>query len=107
MTVAVYTLICLGRVAVDMFNASAPGHYDAILMDVRMPVMDGLAAAREIRKSNHPDTSRIPIIALTANALESDVNRSLKAGMNAHLAKPIEPDRLYSKLAELISGGEK
>ena len=91
-----------GRIALDMFRASPVGHYDAILMDVRMPEMDGLAAAAAIRALDRPDAARVPIIALTANAFDEDVQRSLQAGMNAHLSKPVEPDHLYQTLEELI-----
>ena len=91
-----------GQIAVETFGASAPGTYDVILMDVRMPVMDGLSATEAIRALERPDAKTIPIIAMTANVFDEDVQRSLKAGMNAHLFKPIEPDRLYSALAELI-----
>ena len=91
-----------GQLAVDMFSSSAPNEYDAILMDVRMPVMDGLKATEAIRALDRPDAKTIPIIAMTANAFDEDVQRSLQAGMNAHLSKPVEPDRLYSTLGELI-----
>ena len=96
-----------GRVVVDMFRSSAVGEYDAILMDVRMPEMDGLEAAAAIRALDRPDAKRIPIIALTANAFDEDVQRSLQAGMNAHLSKPVEPDHLYKTLEELISEAEE
>ncbi|MBO4385090.1 MAG: amino acid permease [Clostridia bacterium] len=92
-----------GRIAVDMFASNPPGHYDAILMDVRMPVMDGLSATREIRALDRGDAKTIPIIAMTANVFDEDVERSLEAGMNEHLSKPIEPDILFAKLAELIT----
>ena len=91
-----------GRTALDMFSASQPGHYDAILMDLRMPVMDGLEAARHIRALDRADAGRIPIIALTANAFESDVRASLEAGMNAHLAKPVDAEKLYETLRRSI-----
>ncbi|MBP5166885.1 MAG: amino acid permease [Oscillospiraceae bacterium] len=91
-----------GQTAVDMFAASAEGYYDAILMDVRMPVLDGLAATRAIRELNRPDALTIPIIAMTANAFDEDVRRSLQAGMNAHLSKPVEADNLYRTLSRLI-----
>ena len=91
-----------GQLAVDMFAASAPDHFDAILMDVRMPVMDGLQATEAIRALDRPDAKTIPIIAMTANAFDEDVQRSLQAGMNAHLSKPVEPERLYETLGELI-----
>ena len=91
-----------GKVAVEMFDQSEPGYYDAILMDVRMPVMDGLEATRTLRKLSRPDAQTIPIIAMTANAFDEDVQRSLLAGMNAHLSKPVDLDRLKETLQELI-----
>ena len=92
-----------GQVAVDMFAASAPGAYDAILMDLRMPVMDGLDAARAIRALDRPDAKTVPILALTANAFEEDVRNSLEAGMNIHLAKPVETDILFDSIKHLIA----
>ena len=91
-----------GKVAVEKFAASPPGFYDAILMDIRMPVMDGLKATEAIRALNHPDAKTVPIIAMTANAFDEDVQRSLKAGMNAHLTKPADPEQLYAALQEFI-----
>ena len=91
-----------GRIAVEKFAASAQGHYDAILMDVRMPEMDGLEAARTIRTMDRPDAKAIPIIALTANAFDEDVQRSMQAGMNAHLSKPVQPEILFETLESLI-----
>lgn len=91
-----------GRIVVEMFQSSPAGYYDAILMDVRMPEMDGLEATMAIRALNRPDAKTIPIIALTANAFDEDVQRSLQAGMNAHLSKPVEPEHLYQTLEELI-----
>ena len=91
-----------GRLAVEMFEKSEVGYYDAILMDIRMPELDGLEATAAIRALKRPDAKRIPIIAMTANAFDEDVQRSLQAGMNAHLSKPVEPDRLYQTLEELI-----
>ena len=96
-----------GRIVVEMFQNSAVGTYDAILMDVRMPEMDGLEAAAAIRALDRPDAKIIPIIALTANAFDEDVQRSLQAGMNAHLSKPVEPDHLYQTLEELIWEAEE
>ena len=91
-----------GKVAVEMFDQSAPGYYDAILMDVRMPVMDGLEATRTLRKLARSDARTISVIAMTANAFDEDVQRSLQAGMNAHLSKPVDIDRLRETLQELI-----
>ena len=91
-----------GEIAVQMFNDSPENYYDAILMDVRMPVTDGLQATKKIRALPRPDAKKIPIIAMTANAFDEDVQRSLQAGMNAHLAKPVEPEHMYKTLEELI-----
>jgi len=91
-----------GRIAVDLFEDSEPWTYDAILMDVRMPEMDGLEAAAAIRALDREDAAVIPIIAMTANAFDEDVQRSLQVGMNAHLSKPVEPEHLYQTLEELI-----
>ena len=91
-----------GRIAVEMFAGSEPGYYAAVLMDVRMPEMDGLEATRTIRAMDRPDACRVPIIAMTANAFDEDVQRSLQVGMNAHLSKPVEPEHLYQTLEELV-----
>ena len=91
-----------GRIAVEMFEKSEPDYYDAILMDVRMPEMDGLEATKAIRDLNRPDAKAVPIVAMTANAFDEDVQRSLQAGMNAHLSKPVESEHLYKTLEELI-----
>ena len=91
-----------GRIAVDRYLAQPAGWYDAILMDMRMPEMDGLEATRTIRASGREDAGTVPIIALTANALDEDVQRSMQAGLNAHLSKPVEPDALFETLETLI-----
>ena len=91
-----------GQVAVEMMERSAEGYYDAILMDLRMPVMDGLEATRKIRTLDRKDARLVPIIALTANSFESDVRASLSAGMNAHLPKPADAETLYDTLKEYI-----
>ncbi|MDO4989400.1 MAG: amino acid permease [Eubacteriales bacterium] len=96
-----------GRIAVEMFQKSAPGTYAAILMDVRMPEMDGLEATAAIRALNRADAKRIPIIALTANAFDEDVQRSLQAGMNAHLSKPVDSEQLIRVLGELVYAAEE
>ena len=85
-----------------MFEKSKENYYDAILMDVRMPEMDGLEATQTIRKMSRADAKTVPIIALTANAFDEDVQRSLQAGMNAHLSKPVEPEVLFKTLETMI-----
>ena len=92
----------MGKVALDMFSGHDPGYYDAILMDMRMPVMDGLEATRTIRAMEREDAKTIPIIALTANAFDEDVQKSLQAGLNAHLSKPVDPEGLFSTLESFI-----
>ena len=91
-----------GKIVLNMFEESTVGYYDAILMDVRMPEMDGLEAAAAIRSLDRLDAKTIPIIALTANAFDEDVQRSLQVGMDAHLSKPVDPEHLYQTLEELI-----
>lgn len=91
-----------GKIALDMFTASAPDYYAAILMDIRMPVMNGLEAAAAIRALEREDAKRIPIVAMTANAFEEDIQRSREAGMNAHLSKPIEREKLSDTLKNLL-----
>ena len=91
-----------GRIAVELYESKPEGYYDAVLMDMRMPEMDGLTAAKAIRASERADASTIPIIALTANAFDEDVQQSLQAGLNAHLSKPVEPDMLFETLEKLI-----
>ena len=91
-----------GRIAVELFTSHPEGYYEAILMDMRMPEMDGLEAARAIRASNRADAKTVPIIALTANAFDEDVQRSMQAGLNAHLSKPVQPEVLFETLESLI-----
>lgn len=91
-----------GQIAVELFEKSDSGYYDAILMDMRMPVMDGLKATKTIRALKRKDAKSIPIIALTANAFDEDVQRSMQAGLNAHLSKPIQPEELFKTLKSLI-----
>ncbi len=87
-----------GKIAVEMFESSAENYYDIILMDIRMPVMDGLEASRKIRELDRDDAKTIPIVAMTANAFDTDVQESLNHGINRHLAKPIMPNILYETL---------
>lgn len=91
-----------GKVAVEKFDEKEPGSYDAILMDIRMPIMDGLEATRRIRNLGKKDSRTISIVALSANAHDEDAKRSIASGMNGHLAKPIEVDTLYSMLQQLL-----
>lgn len=91
-----------GEEALNSYLEKPDGYYDLILMDIQMPVMDGLTAAREIRKSNKPGSSEIPIIAMSANAFQEDVERSLSAGMNAHTTKPIEIEKLVGLLSTYL-----
>lgn len=86
---------CDGQEAVDKVAASPEGYYDFIIMDIQMPVMDGLEATRQIRHLDRQDIKDMPIIAMSANAFAEDVRLSLEAGMNEHIAKPIEIDKLY------------
>jgi len=91
-----------GSEAVKIFSASAPGSIDAILMDIMMPVMDGYEATRMIRASSRPDAASVPIIAMTANAFAEDVKKALDAGMNAHISKPLEIERMKEIIAESV-----
>ena len=90
-----------GTDAVAMVEQSTEGYYDAILMDVQMPIMNGYEATRAIRASEHPQAKTIPIIAMTANAFDDDVRQALDSGMNAHLAKPIDMEKLKAIIAKL------
>lgn len=92
-----------GYEALQTFLASNPGTYDAILMDLQMPVMDGCTAAGKIRDSSHPEAETVPIIALTANAFAEDISKALAAGMNDHVIKPIDFDRLLAALRRCVS----
>lgn len=92
-----------GALAVEAFREAAPGTYDAILMDVQMPVMNGYEAARAIRALDRPDGKIIPILAMTANAFAEDVRMAMEAGMDAHVAKPIDIDQVVRLLHELVA----
>ena len=91
-----------GLLGVKAFSEKKPGYYDAILMDIRMPVMDGLEATKEIRKLPREDARTIPIIAMTANAFDEDMKKSIESGMNGHLAKPIDFKELLNMLIKVI-----
>ncbi len=96
-----------GAQAVERIRTTAPGTYDVILMDIMMPVMDGLEATRTIRGMEREDCHTIPIVAMSANAFDDDLKRSVECGMNGHLSKPVEVDKLYQMLNKVIRGGKK
>ena len=91
-----------GKSALAQFCNTAPGTFDLILMDIRMPVMDGLESTRCIRTSGRPDARTIPILALTANAFDEDLKKSMESGMNGHLSKPIQVEELLELLSKCI-----
>ena len=93
-----------GQEAVELFDRSEPAYYDLILMDIQMPVMNGLEATRTIRGLNRVDAGSIPIIAMTANAFAEDVQNSLDAGMNAHISKPMDRNRVCSCIQQFVGG---
>jgi len=92
-----------GLLAVEAFEKNPPGTYDIILMDIMMPVMDGITATKTIRGLNRADAKTIPILAMTANAYDEDIRRTKEAGMNAHLSKPINPDTLLKTLGQFYT----
>ena len=98
------TLAQDGQEAVELFQNSRPGTFDGILMDVMMPVMDGLTATKTIRALPRPDAATIPIIAMTANAFQEDAEKCYAVGMNAHLGKPLEMDKVVEVIAQLCGG---
>lgn len=100
---AVVTEALDGLEGLNTYLDAPEGFYDAILMDIRMPQLNGLETAKAIRKAERADAKTIPIIAMTANAYESDRKKSERAGMNAHLAKPINPDELYAALTRCLN----
>lgn len=87
-----------GQIAFEKLKKSEPGYYQAILMDIQMPVMDGYEATKRIRKLENRDLASIPIIAMTANAFTEDREEALKCGMNSHIAKPIDVQLLFKTL---------
>jgi CheY-like chemotaxis protein len=99
---AVVTSAWNGQEAVDIFEKSQPGEYQVILMDMMMPVMDGETATRHIRALERPDAKTVPIIAMTANVFDSDIQAAKDAGMDAHFAKPIDPERLQSVIRQFL-----
>ncbi len=99
---AIVTQAHNGQEALDIFTSSAAGEFDLILMDIQMPVMNGLDATKFIRQSSHPDAANIPIIAMTANAFDEDMKKSVESGMNGHLSKPIDIGKLFETIAEVM-----
>ena len=91
-----------GKLGVELFEMSPVGAFDIVLMDIMMPVMDGLSAAKAIRASSHPDAETIPIVAMTANAFVEDAEKCFAAGMNGHLAKPLDLQKILSAISENV-----
>lgn len=104
-----FTVDCVynGAEAVERISTTPPGTYDVILMDIMMPVMDGLEATRMIRSMEREDCHMIPIVAMSANAFDDDLRKSVECGMNGHLSKPVEVDKLYRTLHEVIFANRK
>ncbi len=100
-------IACDGKEALDKFEQSAPDRYDVIFMDVQMPIMNGYEATRAIRACKHPRAKSIPIIAMTANAFDDDVRMAIDSGMNAHLAKPIDVEKLKDIIEDLRKGNNE
>lgn len=92
-----------GKIAVDMLENSEPGYYQLVLMDVQMPEMNGYEATKAIRKLENKELASIPVIAMTANAFEEDKQEALKSGMNAHIAKPIDIEKLFAVLDKILA----
>ena len=93
-----------GKECVELYLRNPPDYYDIVLMDIRMPVMDGLEAAEKIRRSGREDSLKIPIVAMTANVFEADVKKSQEVGMDAYLTKPLEVGEMYRILDRLLRG---
>jgi len=96
-----------GKKGFEKFAASSKGEFDVVLMDVRMPVMDGYTAAKAIRASSHPDAAVIPILAMTADAYAEDVEKALRAGMNGHLSKPLDPAKMLSEISRSVAAARQ
>lgn len=101
---ATITLVDNGQAGYEAFLKSEDGTFDMILMDIQMPVMNGYRATKAIRESNHPQAKSIPIVAMTANAFSEDVKKSMEAGMDGHLAKPIVPIQIYEAVLQFTKG---
>jgi signal transduction histidine kinase len=96
-----------GQKGVDFFSHSSVGYFDCILMDLRMPVMDGLKAAKAVRASARPDASTVPIFAMTADAFSDDIQKCHDAGMNGHISKPIDPEILYKSMHDILNAAKE
>ena len=96
----VITVAANGKEGVDTFANSAEGQFQIILMDMKMPVLDGIEATKQIRHLSRKDSQTIPILAMTANAYDSDVEACMQAGMNGHISKPIDPAVMYQTIAK-------
>lgn len=97
---AVVTVVENGQRALELFESKPAGTFDAVMMDIMMPVMNGLYATRAIRRLERPDAKTIPIIAMTANAFDEDVKKCLEAGMNVHLSKPLDIEKVKQTISE-------
>ena len=95
-------IACSGKEGLEKFRASDPWYYSAVLMDIRMPEMNGLEASKAIRSLEREDASAVPIIAMTADAFEDDIQKCFAAGMNGHIAKPIEPAKMFSAISRAL-----
>lgn len=91
-----------GQVAVDILKSSAPGYFQAVLMDIQMPVLNGYEAVRQIRRLKNRELATIPVLAMTANAFEEDKRESLRCGMNGHIPKPIDVQFLFAELSKVL-----
>lgn len=99
---AIVTMCDDGKEAVELFGKSITGTYDVILMDINMPGMDGYEATDAIRAGSHPQAKKVPIIAMTAEALPDDIQMALKVGMNAHISKPINIEKIVSAIKRVL-----
>lgn len=100
---AITTIVNDGQQAVDIFSRNKPGTFDAILMDIMMPEMDGLSATKAIRALDREDAGTIPIIAMTANAFDEDEKKCMEAGMNAHLVKPLDIQKMKEAVCRYLN----
>lgn len=104
---ALVTVADDGEAGVKAFLDSSIGYYECILMDIHMPVMDGYEATKNIRALNRDDALSVPIMAMTADAFEDDIQECLDAGMNGHIAKPVDPEVLRRKLSSILSEDDR